>query len=169
MDIPIPIPEPADLEKASLVDFSEIEKELIKFEEQIKGIEKKVNKVIESAERLHKMNPGKDHVEPFKSRMCDLIHRSKESYKVQKENLSESRKKFPETVEFFKYKPKCNTESDRVKEFFGHWIPFCSDFKDIFKNEKSFRVREEVMAAKRMANERMAEAKQEATLRRQEG
>lgn len=160
VDIPIPIPEPQDLEKASLVDFSEIEKELSKFEQQINGIEKKANNVIESAEKTFKSNPCQDHVEPFKSRMLNLIARAKESHKVQQENLIESRKKFPEAVDFFKYKPKCNTESDRVKEFFGHWIPFCSDFKDIFKNEKAFRVREEVTAAKKIANEKIAQAKQ---------
>jgi formin 2 len=91
--------------------------------------------------------------------MKAVISNANAAYKEQKHNLSESRKKFPKTLEFFKYKPKANNETDKVKEFFGHWIPFCSDFKDIFKNEKAFRIREEVLQAKKKVTEKTTTVK----------
>lgn len=138
-EIPLPVPEPADLEKASLVDVTEIEKELVVFQEEIKSIERRVKRVVQAG----------SHVEPFKSRMATLVERANQLHQERKDSLNEVRKVLPRVMSFFKYRPKAVTESDQVKEFFGHWIPFCSDFKDIFKNEKAFRIREEVAAAKK--------------------
>ena len=188
-DIPLPLPEPSDLEKAATVDFPEIEKELAKFAQQIKSIEARSERVIKAAEKTaaaarkeakkDSNNDNQDtpeeslhsnHVEPFKSTMKALISKANASYKEQKDNLTESRKKLPKTLEFFKYRPKANNETDKVKEFFGHWIPFCSDFKDIFKNEKAWRIREEVMEAKKKASEKQTKVKSEvAVVKKKQG
>lgn len=185
-DIPLPVPEPQDLEKASLVDFSEIEKELSRFSDQLKVMEKRIERVIQAAKKSAKKSStaekgeegsqqgeaqGVSHVEPFQSKMTALMKKARESFKEQKDNLAESRKKFPKAVEFFKYRPKGTNEADRVKEFFGHWIPFCSDFKDIFKNEKAFRIKEEVLEAKKKASEKQNKQKvgTKVTSQRKEG
>lgn len=152
-NIPLPVPEPQDLEKASLVDFEEIEAELKRLRNEIGMVERKIMSVIENAPSNgspkspktpdSKVSSESNLIEPFKSRMESFVSKARSLLENQNENLKETRGKFPETMEFFTYKPKSRTESEQVKEFFGHWLPFCSDFKDIFKNEKASRLRQE--------------------------
>ena len=156
-DIPVPIPEPRDLEKAALVDFDEIDADLQKLEKEIKESEKRIKKVVtQEEERIKKREKRKkkdgeedeedseeDHIEPFKSRMESFISRAAKFHKDQVQNMKQSKCRFPEAMEFYTYRPKSKAHTDQVKEFFGNWIPFCSDFKDILKNEKAYRLREE--------------------------
>lgn len=152
-NIPLPVPEPQDLEKASLVDFDEIESEMKKLKNEIGIVERKIKSVIEDTQDSPPHSPTKSEasakpestnlIEPFKSRMESFVSKAKSLLESQNENLKETRTKFPETMEFFTYRPRSKTETDQVKEFFGHWLPFCSDFKDIFKNEKAARLRQE--------------------------
>lgn len=78
-----------------------------------------------------------------------FLQRARQQQKDQEENLSDARKKFPQTTHFFRYRVKAKKETDQIKEFFEHWLPFCSDFKDIFKNELQMRKKEALIEAKK--------------------
>ena len=43
--------------------------------------------------------------------------------------------RFQDTMEFFAFKTKSKNENEWPKEFFGHWIQFSHDFKQIFNRE----------------------------------
>ncbi|KAI1297638.1 Protein cappuccino [Halotydeus destructor] len=204
VNIALPLPEPQDLERASIVDFDEIEKELAKLKQQIEIADRRVQKVLdaikvkglngsspeteakpavdensettpdtseaspESSEvspetsEASAVSPSKEkadthetnHAEPFKSRMEAFIKKATKLLADQEENLSESRGKFPVTTDFFKYRVKAYTDKERVKEFFDHWIPFCSDFKDFFKKELLLRKKDAMLEAKKKLKER---------------
>jgi hypothetical protein len=156
--VALPVPEPQDLEKASLVDFDETEAELKKLSKEIKMMDRKVKKVIEICKKDSKKSDS-DPTEPFKSRMEAFLEKAAKEHLEQESNLMETKKKFPETMNFFKYRPKSSNEAEKVKEFFSHWLPFCSDFKDIFKNELLTRKKETLLEIKRKVKQRELERK----------
>lgn len=90
-----------------------------------------------------------------------FLRRARQEQKDQEENLAEARKKFPITTDFFRYRVKAKKEADRVREFFDNWLPFCSDFKDMFKNELQMRKREAMLEAKRKMLEKEAVRKKQ--------
>lgn len=79
----------------------------------------------------------------FKDKMTTFMNAAEEKLKTENENLTECRNKFIATVKFYQYSPKCGKVEDcEPKEFFSLWIPFCSDFKDIFKKEEQLALKE---------------------------
>lgn len=38
-------------------------------------------------------------------------------------------------MKFFTFTPKSRNDAELPKEFFGHWLGFCFDFKSIFNRE----------------------------------
>ncbi|RWS04511.1 protein cappuccino-like protein, partial [Dinothrombium tinctorium] len=140
----LPVPEPQNLERASLVVFDDIAAELKKLYSQTQGIELKVNRVLEDC------NKNDSHLEPFKSRMQRFLENAYKSIKEEEEILEICMKRFPETIAFFKWKPKSTNQADICKEFFANWLPFCSDFKDIFMKEIHKRIKAEYASKLKM-------------------
>ncbi|CAG2121235.1 unnamed protein product, partial [Medioppia subpectinata] len=145
-EIRFPLPEPSDLERASAIVFDDIVADITALETEMHSCQRKVDKVLKCAQ-----NP--QHVEPFESRMKAFIEKAKNQIREQTENVEECKQRFPETMDYFIYKPKSNKESDWPKEFFHHWIPFCRDFKDIFKREIQKTIKKNVEISKQKVKE----------------
>lgn len=68
--------------------------------------------------------------------MTSFLDNSKKQLQAEFENLEECKQKFISTIKFFLFKPKSGTLEDYPpNSFFEMWLPFCIDFKDIFKEE----------------------------------
>ncbi|XP_059222088.1 protein cappuccino isoform X2 [Stomoxys calcitrans] len=128
LEIPLPIPEPSDVERASQVDFDEVRRQITELNRQLKSSKAITEKVIS--------NSTPQNMEPFKSKMEEFIeHATKVVDKLYKE-LDDCRDMFVETMRFYHYSPKTGTlESCTPKTFFEHWTNFTNDFKDIMKKE----------------------------------
>ncbi|XP_073825120.1 formin protein cappuccino isoform X4 [Musca autumnalis] len=128
LEIPLPIPEPSDVERASQVDFDEVKRQITELNRQLKSTKAITEKVIS--------NSTPQNMEPFKSKMEEFIeHATKVVDKLYKE-LDDCRDTFLETMKFYHYAPKTGTiESCTPKTFFENWTNFTNDFKDIMKKE----------------------------------
>lgn len=68
--------------------------------------------------------------------MTNFLENSKKHLAAEFENLEDCQQEFIKTMKFYLFKPKTGTlESYPPNSFFELWLPFCVDFKDIFKNE----------------------------------
>lgn len=68
-------------------------------------------------------------------RLCAFImYRKYVSYSV--EFLLVLRCRYLQCVEYFCIKPKSGEKEVAPKEFFGMWMPFCQEFKELWKREQ---------------------------------
>uniref|UniRef100_A0A0C9QYA8 Capu protein n=1 Tax=Fopius arisanus TaxID=64838 RepID=A0A0C9QYA8_9HYME len=135
--IPLPIPEPGDIEAAATIDFEEITRELDRLEKEIKTCEKNSQMVIDNCP---------DNSTAFKEKIEGFLGSARSELNNEKENLQEVRVKFKAVMHFYQYVPKGATvDTADPKDFFLLWLPFCRDFKDIWKKEQQ-RLRKERMA-----------------------
>ncbi len=67
------------------------------------------------------------------------------------ENFLEAKQTFIRTMKFFDYmpKPKKPGETCPPSDFFQPWIPFCQDFKEIWKNEQQRILKENLKEMER--------------------
>lgn len=94
----------------------------------ILGCNNKTQKVIENA--------TPENLQPFKEKMTTFLENAKKRLTTEMENLDECKNKFISVVKFYNFKPKSGTlETFPPNDFFDLWVPFCTDFKDIFKKE----------------------------------
>ncbi|XP_046803183.1 protein cappuccino isoform X3 [Lucilia cuprina] len=128
LEIPLPIPEPSDVERATQVDFDEVKGQISKLNDQLNAKKRITDAVI--------MHSTPQNMEPFKSKMeVFLKNSSKEIGKLFNE-LDECREVFVETMKFYHYAPKSGTlEQCTPNKFFEHWTNFTNDFKEIMKKE----------------------------------
>nr|XP_042906430.1 formin-2 isoform X2 [Parasteatoda tepidariorum] len=145
----LPVPEPGDAERASLVNFDDIAKDLNKLLSQIKSCEAKVQKVLNSSDE--------EHQQPFKEKMDEFLTKAYAEHKEQEENLEECKNKFNETMLFFSWKAKSGNPSEWPQEFFSYWKSFCNDFKDIWKKEMHRKAKAELEAARKKLQEKQEE------------
>ncbi|CAL1265358.1 unnamed protein product [Larinioides sclopetarius] len=134
----LPVPEPSDVERAGTVSFDDVRKELDKLYVQTAACERKVSKILNSSDEEHK--------QPLKDTMQAFLEKAFAETRIQMENLERCKAKFKATQKFFKFMPKSNNESEWPKEFFAVWLPFCSDFKDIWKKEQKLKIAEQKRA-----------------------
>lgn len=145
-----PLPEPSDIERSSYVNFEDMSKDLKKLYTQITSCERKVTKVVNSSE---------ENQEPFKHKMEEFLQKAYQEHKDQEENLEECKVKFTEVISFFSWSSKSANKSEWPKEFFGLWVPFCSDFKDIWKKELQLKIKQELEKARQKVKEMKEEKK----------
>lgn len=145
-----PLPEPSDMERAGLVSFDDVRADLKKLHSQVKSCEAKVQKVL--------ANSDTEHQEPFREQMNTFLEKADNEQKEQEENLEECRLKFLETKEYFSLQPKSKNESEWPKEFFTPWVPFCNDFKNIWKKEVQRKTKLDFEAARKKVKD-LQEAK----------
>lgn len=136
-----PLPEPSDVERAGLVNFDDVRADLKKLHSQVANCEVKVKKVLE--------NSDAEHQEPFREQMLAFLEKARQEQKEQEENLDECRLKFLETKNYFSLQMKSKNESEWPKEFFAPWVPFCNDFKNIWKKEVQRKIKMDVEAARK--------------------
>lgn len=68
--------------------------------------------------------------------MTAFLEQSKKQMATEWENLEECHKQFIATMKFYLFKPKKGPlETFSPDLFFELWLPFCDDFKNIFKKE----------------------------------
>ncbi|XP_034950625.1 formin-2 [Chelonus insularis] len=136
--LPLPIPEPADIEAASTIDFEEITKELERLEKKLQECDKNYQIVIETCP---------ENSTAFKEKMDTFMNRAKNELTNERENLQEAKARFIAAMYFYQYTPKgTSIEKTDPKEFFALWSNFCKDFKDIWKKEQQ-RLKKERMKA----------------------
>lgn len=134
--LPLPVPEPADIEAASTIDFEEIVKELDRLDKELQVCHQNCKKVTDACP---------DTSAAFKEKMDSFLSRATNELTNERENLGEARAKFKAVMLFYQYVPKGTTlDKADPKDFFQLWITFCKDFKDIWKKEQQ-RLRKERM------------------------
>lgn len=90
--------------------------------------EKKTEKII--------ANSTPENLQPFKDKMEAFLEKSQTQHETECENLEECHKLFMATMKGYLFKPKGGTlETFAPSGFFELWLPFCADFKDIYKKE----------------------------------
>lgn len=137
--VSLPVPDPSDINQASMVRFEDIQAELDKISRDFQSAELRSNKVLESS--------GEKFLQPFKDIMTEFFTKGKQELKDQQENLQECQKKFDETVHFYCVKPQGGEKVVTVGFFFSLWGSFCKDFKDLWKREQQIVVKERIKAA----------------------
>ncbi|KAK2193295.1 hypothetical protein NP493_16g12001 [Ridgeia piscesae] len=145
----LPLPEPSDITKASLINFEDIEQELKKVAASLQVCIKRMSKVIqESAE---------DSIEPFKSHMMSFVDRATVEIREQEANLDDAKKRFDLCCLYFAIKLKPGEKVVYPKDFFGLWKNFCVDFKDYWKTEQQKVLKERL----KEAHERVKQMKED--------
>ncbi|XP_044733985.1 protein cappuccino-like isoform X2 [Chrysoperla carnea] len=146
-NIPLPIPEPGDVDRASAVNFDDIKADLKKLNDQIAECVKTTAKVIAAS--------NESNLQPFKDKMESFIEVAKKYLNNEMESLEECRSKFIETMKFYQFRPKSGTLEDcQPEDFFVLWSSFCVDFKDIWKKEQNRILNEKLQELKRKSQQR---------------
>ncbi|KAI8126512.1 Protein cappuccino [Lucilia cuprina] len=128
LEIPLPIPEPSDVERATQVDFDEVKGQISKLNDQLNAKKRITDAVI--------MHSTPQNMEPFKSKMEEFLKNSSKEIGKLFNELDECREVFVETMKFYHYAPKSGTlEQCTPNKFFEHWTNFTNDFKEIMKKE----------------------------------
>ncbi|KAM4013257.1 formin-1 isoform 3-T6 [Anomaloglossus baeobatrachus] len=148
-----PMPEPQDVFLAAQVKFEDLEKDLRKLKKDLEVCEKQANAVMSDS--------PEDHLQPFKDRMTQFIHKAKDEHKTEQNNLSKAHTSFKETVGFFGAKPKAGEKEISPNSFFVVWYEFCCDFKAVWKRESKVLCTERLRLAQETLNKLTAEKKVE--------
>uniref|UniRef100_A0AAG5DRU5 FH2 domain-containing protein n=1 Tax=Anopheles atroparvus TaxID=41427 RepID=A0AAG5DRU5_ANOAO len=141
-EINLPIPDPADLDKAVLVDYDDCRSQLTMLRSKTEECRRTADKVIrESME---------DHLHPFKEIMEEFIEKATTRIEKQFCKLDECRECFMRTMRFYHFTPKTGTvEECKPEMFFELWVPFAHDFKSIYKKEMQNLMNELLKKTKR--------------------
>ncbi|XP_043652310.1 protein cappuccino isoform X6 [Drosophila teissieri] len=130
LEIRLPIPEPADVERAAQMDFEEVQQQIFDLNKKFLGCKRTTAKVL-AASRPEIM-------EPFKSKMEEFVEGADKSMAKLHQSLEECRELFLETMRFYHFSPKACTlilAQCTPDQFFEYWTNFTNDFKDIWKKE----------------------------------
>ncbi|ENN75324.1 hypothetical protein D910_06612 [Dendroctonus ponderosae] len=126
--LPLPVPEPGDVRRAMTLDFDAMKTELNQLKSKLNECAKRTEKII--------ANSTPDNLQPFKDKMETFLEKSRIQYDVEYEKLDECHKVFIATMKVYLFKPKSGPlEAVTPANFFEMWLPFCLDFKDIYKKE----------------------------------
>ncbi|XP_066282778.1 formin-like isoform X3 [Branchiostoma lanceolatum] len=147
----LPIPEPNDINQATLVKFDDIGKDLRRLKRDLDGCEKKVADVVNSSEDKY--------IQPFKDNMEIFVKKAQQEHKEQEDNLDACHKRFQQVVIFFGVRPRPGDSEVTPPYFFSLWTAFCRDFKDIWKKEQNKHAKKKVETAKKKVQEMKEEKK----------
>lgn len=139
----LPVPEVSDIQYCSQIDFETIKGDRNNLEKSIQNIQRVLSKVVAESDQ--------DHLEPFQSKVTAFIEEATGKLKDLGELIDECTKKFMITMKFFHFTPKgCKPEDAKPLDFFDIWLPFCQDYKDLWKSEQSRIAKENEKAEFRM-------------------
>lgn len=148
----LPVPEPSDVIQAAMVNFEDLEQELKKAQMSLDKCQQHVAKVVRES--------TPETVEPFQANMTKFINKAVVDVAEQQSNLMEAQKRFQQCAAYFAVKPKPG-EGPLVspKEFFGLWLSFCQEFKDLWKREQQRISKERVDLAQKRVKQLQEEKK----------
>ncbi|XP_076265744.1 formin protein cappuccino isoform X1 [Rhynchophorus ferrugineus] len=125
---PLPVPEPGDIRRAMALDFDTLKGELNLLKNKLQECEKKTERIVN--------NSTPENLQPFKDKMEAFLEKSHTQLETECESLELCHKLFISTMKLYLFKPKKGTiETFAPGGFFEYWLPFCVDFKDIYKKE----------------------------------
>ena len=141
----MPVPEPADVEKCTHVDFETQRNECEKIRKELEAVKITKNAIVEkSAEETR---------EPFETKMSKFFDKADGELKTLTDLLEDCAAKFLECIRFYKFAPKKGKLEDaKPEDFFVIWHPFCSDYKNYWKREQA-RVQKELMMEERQRHQ----------------
>lgn len=138
----LPIPEPSDVEKCMYLNFEDQEAECRKLASDLEKIITAKDKVIAQSEP--------NYLEPFQEKMTKFLDEANDSIKDLSDLIKDCSSKFVMTMKFFRFKPKeGRLESAQPKDFFCFWLPFCLDYKNLWKREQ-LKIEKELLKEERM-------------------
>ncbi|XP_066252112.1 protein cappuccino-like isoform X1 [Euwallacea similis] len=124
----LPVPEPGDVRRAMALDFDSMRGQLNQLKCKLTECETKTEKII--------ANSTPENLQPFKEKMETFLEKSRVQHETECQNLEECHKLFITTMKLYLFKPKSGAmETFAPAGFFELWLPFCVDFKDIYKKE----------------------------------
>uniref|UniRef100_A0A0L8HL97 FH2 domain-containing protein n=1 Tax=Octopus bimaculoides TaxID=37653 RepID=A0A0L8HL97_OCTBM len=135
--VALPLPDPSDINQATLVNFEDILVEMGKIEKDFQSAETRSDKVMESS--------GEKFLQPFKDIMTEFFIKGRQELKDQQENLRECQNKFDYVVKFYCVKPKSGEKTVTPVYFFSLWMTFCKEFKDFWKKEQQIIVKQSMI------------------------
>uniref|UniRef100_A0A1A9WXV3 FH2 domain-containing protein n=1 Tax=Glossina brevipalpis TaxID=37001 RepID=A0A1A9WXV3_9MUSC len=128
MEIPLPIPEPSDIERATQVDFDEVKHQIVELSRKLKQRKATTEKVV--------LNSTESTLEPFKSKMEEFIEGATKTTDKLHTELDDCRDMFIEIMKFYHFIPRSGSlEQCTPSQFFEYWTNFTNDFKEIWKKE----------------------------------
>ncbi|XP_071833038.1 uncharacterized protein [Apostichopus japonicus] len=122
-----PLPDTRKIDQACHLKFEDIDKAIKKLKRDIKGCELKVKQVVEES--------SEEYLEPFQGEMEKFLDKARENAVNVEKKLEDTRERFQEMVKYFHVKPKSSEKEVTLNAFFSLWMPFCEDFKDLWKKE----------------------------------
>ncbi|KAK9506911.1 hypothetical protein O3M35_008760 [Rhynocoris fuscipes] len=151
-DIPLPVPEPSDIDRASAVDFEDIQSQICKLKKDLNGCQIKMEKVTSANE---------ENIQPFRNKMESFMSLAQKQISDEEESLDYCKQRFVALLKFYHFQPKGGVKLTEVtpQDFFPYWGPFCSDFKDIWKKEQQKIVKEKLQESKKKLEERKQQVK----------
>ncbi|XP_065564910.1 uncharacterized protein LOC136030141 isoform X2 [Artemia franciscana] len=126
-EAPNPLPEPGDIDKAALIKFEDVDKDLKQLRKELDACDLRAKKVIASS--------SKCRLQPFKDIMEGFFGKAQTTVSSTEEHLLKCRDSLYSVTKYYTY-PAKNGELD-PKDFFCIWSPFCNDFKAIWTREKN--------------------------------
>ncbi|CAB4056763.1 FMN2 [Lepeophtheirus salmonis] len=131
----LPVPESSDVEKCAMLDFDDQRTESAKLEAELDAVKKNSEGVINSSDEKH--------VEPFREKMTSFLSRASSNLSDLNELISE-----------------CSSKFDNIAKLFYVWLPFCLDYKNIWKKEQ-LRIEKEWLKEARMKHRQKKESMRE--------
>lgn len=126
--LPLPIPEPADIEAASTINFENLSGELDRLKSKLQVCTDKYDMVVKS---------DAEYSGPFKEKMDSFFREAAAELANEREALLEAKREFKAVMQFYQYTPKgTSLDAADPNAFFVLWLRFCRDFKDIWKKEQ---------------------------------
>lgn len=148
----LPIPEPSDINQASLVNFEDLEQELKKAQTSLEKCQQHIARVVRESTL--------ETTEPFKTNMTKFVNKAEVDLNEQKNSLLDAQKRFHQCTSYFAVKPKPGEGPFlNPKDFFGLWSVFCQEFKDLWKREQQRIMKEKVDVAQRRVKQLQEEKK----------
>lgn len=154
----LPVPEAADVEKCTHIDFETQKNECEKIMKELEIVKNTSKKIVEKSSEETK--------EPFQTKMSEFLEKADGELKNLTDLLEDCVSKFIECMRFYKFAPKKGKLEDaKPEDFFVIWYPFCSDYKNYWKKEQA-RVQKELLKEERQRHQKKKESLQNVEIKK---
>ena len=139
-----PLPSALDVLRASHVNYSDLQKDLDGIHKRLQQCETRATTVMKSVNR--------DDYKSFCSFMADFFMQSFIDVDTAQDRLVVSQRNFNCTANYFGVSSK--SSKPKAKDFFGHWVSFCSDLHSLWPAQFKKVVDEKKKSAKTELDEK---------------